>query len=236
MNNLKDAHLLIAGGSSGFGLAVAQAASAQGAKLTLVARNSDRLKLAAAQLHAHAIPGDITDSNLSWASQLEGPIDHVYISAGSFVGGSFLETRLDDFRPAIEARLWGPAKLVQAVHSKLSPDASVTFSGGVSTLRPNAGSWVTNIATSIADQMAKAFAIELAPLRFNTVAAGFTDTPMWDMLSAADRKNYIELFTAKTPTRRISTAEDVAAAVIGLMTNRSINGQSIYVDGGYTFA
>lgn len=236
MTHLKNQHIVIIGGSSGFGLAAAKQAHAQGARLTLVARDSARLTEAAAGFGATAIVGDMNSPNLDWAKSIAGPIDHVFFSAGSFAGGPFLGGDLDQFRPAIEGRLWGAAKLVQALHGLVNTNGSFTFTGGISTRKPNPGAWITNIATAVADQMAKSLAIELAPLRFNTVAPGFSETPMWDFLSEEDRNGFAENFRSKTPTKRLVSPDDVAAAVLALMANPGINGQAVYIDGGYTAA
>ena len=159
--------------------------------------------------------GDIGASDIkSWASQINGHIDHIYTAAGTFSGGSFLESDLDSFRKSVEERFWGPSKLIQYLAPNMNSTSSVTFTGGVSTLRPNKGSWITNISTAVADQMARSFAIELAPIRFNTVAPGFVLTPMWDFLNSTERAGYEENFKSKTPTEIVSTTEDVAKVVI----------------------
>jgi NAD(P)-dependent dehydrogenase (short-subunit alcohol dehydrogenase family) len=234
---LSGKHVVVVGGTSGIGREVASIAKTEGARVTVVARNPEKVEAFARALGASGVVGDVTTSDVTqWTKKIGGTIDHVYFSAGSFVGGAFLDADLDGYRGAIEARMWGPAKVVQAIHPQLNAEASITFTGGVSTRLPNAGAWVTNIATAIADQMAKSLAVELAPRRFNTLAPGFILTPMWDMLSPADRDGYEKSFTAKTPTNRLATVQDAANLVITLFKNPGINGQAIYVDGGYTFA
>ena len=230
---LKNKHVVIIGGTSGIGLEVARKAQIEQAQITLVARNRDNLAKISSELNTKFIIGDIKCPEL-WANQIDAPVDHLYISAGTFMGGAFLETNLDLFRPTLEDRLWGPAQLIQILSANFTSQSSVTFTGGVSTRKPNNGAWITNIATAIADQMARAFAIELAPIRFNTVAPGFVTTPMWDFLSKDELEGYKENFISKTPTRRLATTLDLAKAVISIMQNEGLNGQSIYVDGGYT--
>lgn len=233
---LEQQHVVVVGGSSGFGLATAQALHSQGARLTLVARRGDQLLPVAAGLDAQAIVGDLTAPSLDWAANIQGPVDHLFLAAGAFAGGGLLDTDAESLRPAVEARLWGPVKLLQKLEARLAPEASVVLTGGVSTRRPNRGAWVTNVATALADQLARVLAIEMGPRRVNAVAPGFALTPMWDGMSAMEREGYAAFFRERTPTGRLTTAEDVAQAVIALMLNPAINGQTIYVDGGYSAA
>jgi NAD(P)-dependent dehydrogenase (short-subunit alcohol dehydrogenase family) len=235
-NKMEQKHVVVVGGSSGFGLATATELKRQGARLTLVGRRVDPLLPLAGKLGAKAIVGDLTEPGLEWAAGIDGPVDHLFIAAGAFVGGGLLETDPEGLRPAVEARLWGPVKLIRKIEGRLAPEASVVLTGGVSTRRPNRGAWVTNVATALADQLARVLAVELAPRRVNAVAPGFALTPMWDGLSEGEREGYATFFRERTPTGRLATAEDVAEAVIALMANPAINGQTIYVDGGYSAA
>lgn len=133
---------------------------------------------------------------------------------------------------SIVERVWGNTYVINAVATKLSPDSSITFTGGLSTDRPVAGAWVSGIGTAAAEQLARVMALELAPIRFNAVSPGYTDTPMWDGVLGANKAQVLEDVARRLPVKRIATPEEVAEAVIFLMRNGSVTGEVIHVDGG----
>jgi NAD(P)-dependent dehydrogenase (short-subunit alcohol dehydrogenase family) len=160
--------------------------------------------------------------------------DHIYVAAGSFVGGPILEGTLGHFRSALEDRLWGTVNVVRAAAPKMKrPGASFVFTGGVSTDRPVKGAWATAIGTAVGEQLARALAVELAPLRFNAVSPGWTDTPMWDGILGDSKASTFAAVGAQIPVGRIATAEEAAQAVLLLMANRSLNAEVLHVDGGH---
>ena len=115
----------------------------------------------------------------------------------------------------------------------MQPNGSFVFTGGVSTARPVPGAWATAVATAAAEQMARALAVEIAPVRVNAVAPGWTDTPMWDEIFGENKREVFAGVAEKLLTKRLATAEEVAQAVIFLMNNNSITGETIHVEGGH---
>src|SRR5262245_42074318 len=74
--------VVVVGGSSGIGLSTAELAKTEGADVIIASRNPDRLKTAAAQLGAKAIPTDVTsDESVSQLFRQCGPVDHVVVTA-----------------------------------------------------------------------------------------------------------------------------------------------------------
>lgn len=232
---LKGQRVAVFGGSLGIGLAVAHASLGAGAEVSILGRDRVRLDAAAGSLGAvrtHIV--DITDQASVDAAVNAIPIpDHVYIAAGSFVGGNVLDGELDDYRAAFETRLWGALRVVRALAPRMSDGGGFVFTGGLSTDRPVKGAWATALATAVAEQMARALALELAPLRFNAIAPGWTDTPMWDAILGDAKGVTFEAIAQRIPTGRLATAEEAAQAVLMMMTNRSINGEILHVDGGH---
>ncbi len=233
---LEHQHVVVFGGSSGIGLEVARGALAAGASVTILGRSADRLDAASKQLAgAQTLVADTTDAaSVQAAIARMAKPDHIYIAAASFVGGSILEGTLDHFRSALESRLWGAVNVVRAAAPKMTrPGASFVFTGGVSTDRPVKGAWATAVSTAAAEQLARALAVELAPLRFNAIAPGWTDTPMWDGILGDDKAATFAAVGAQIPVGRIATAGEAAEAVLLLMANRSLNAEVLHVDGGH---
>jgi NAD(P)-dependent dehydrogenase (short-subunit alcohol dehydrogenase family) len=232
-------HVVVVGGGSGIGLATAVAAIGHGARVSLVGKDREQLVAAAATL-----PGDPTAHRWAVADVLEeqalrsvfaegGPVDHIYISAGSAQLGSILdEETVDDQLRGLRVRLQGSAHVVRAAHPVLRSDGSITVTGGVSTDRPVRGAWVSNVGTAAAEQLARSLALELAPIRVNAISPGWTDTPMWHTVLGEQREAVLEQARQGQLTGRLSTSAEVAAGVLALMTNPSVTGAILHVDGG----
>jgi NAD(P)-dependent dehydrogenase (short-subunit alcohol dehydrogenase family) len=109
---------------------------------------------------------------------------------------------------------------------------SITFTGGVSTDRPIAGAWISGLGTAAAEQLARVLVMELPRIRFNAVSPGYTDTPMWDSIMGENKQQILAGIAATLPVKKIASPEEVASAVLFLMSNPSITGEVIHVDGG----
>jgi NAD(P)-dependent dehydrogenase (short-subunit alcohol dehydrogenase family) len=181
---------------------------------------------------------DVTDEaavKQAFAS-VEAP-DHVHVSAASFVGGSVLDTDMASLRAALDARLWGAVHVVRAAAPRMQgPGGSFVFTGGVSSDRPAKGAWPTAVGTAAAEQLARCLALELAPLRFNAIAPGWTDTPMWDGLLGNAKAETFAAVAGRTPNGRLVHADEAAQAVLLLMANRALNAEVLHVDGGLRLA
>lgn len=113
-------HVVITGGSSGIGEALAAATAARGAKLTLLARGADRLAAVAEPLGAAGVPCDVSDRDavtdvLATAAVERGPVDVLVCSAGITLPGRFLEAEDQTFRDMVEVDYYGTLWPVRAV-------------------------------------------------------------------------------------------------------------------------
>ena len=77
-------------------------------------------------------------------------------------------------------------------------------------------------AVAAVEGMTRALALDLAPIRVNAVAPGLIDTPLWDSFGA--QREAILAQGAGLPVGRIGRPEEVAAAVIFLMSNGFVTG------------
>jgi NAD(P)-dependent dehydrogenase (short-subunit alcohol dehydrogenase family) len=230
---MTEQQIVIIGGSEGIGLAVAKAARTLGARVLAVLRT--RAKLEAGRDAVSGLEIRVADIN-NTASIQElfselSTVDHVYIAAGSTKIGGPLDHPLSDFRHKFDERLWGSIDVVRAAHRLMRPGGSFTFTGGLSD-RPVRGQWVSGIATMATEQLARVLALELAPIRFNAVAPGPTDTPMWNHILPENGAQVLSDVTKKYLIPRLVTAHEVAQAVLLLMQNEAITGETIHVDCG----
>ncbi len=232
---LQSQNIVVLGGSSGIGLAVAELALAAGAIVTLIARNPERLKAAAASLGGK-VATRVADWNDPVALEVAlahlTRIDHVYVAAGSAHFAHAHKDSATEKFTAIQERILGSIHAVRIAAGRFPPGGSFVFTGGISTDRPVAGAWVTCVATAATEQLARTLALDLAPLRFNAISPGWTDTPMWDPLLGENKAAVFASVAEKLPVRRLATAHEVAEAVLLLMRVGSITGEVIHIDGG----
>jgi NAD(P)-dependent dehydrogenase (short-subunit alcohol dehydrogenase family) len=80
-----------------------------------------------------------------------------------------------------------------------------------------------------------ALAVELAPRRVNVISPGIIDSGMWDRLGD-DRDAFFTRIASTVPARRVGQPQDVAQAVLFVMTNPFVTGSVLHVDGGGRWA
>jgi NAD(P)-dependent dehydrogenase (short-subunit alcohol dehydrogenase family) len=234
--SLKDKRVVVAGGSSGIGFATALAAANQGAEVIIASRNAERVTAALAQLpsSAQGQSVDFTDEAQikSWFEKI-GPFDHLVYTAGEALQlGALAETDVETARQAFEVRYWGAFKTVKHGHALIRKGGSIVLTTGIASLRPNKGWTVPSSTLGAMESLTRALAVELAPLRVNTVSPGIVRTPLWDNMSESDREAMYSHFAAALPTGYIGEAEDIAETYLYLMQERFSTGQIIVVDGG----
>jgi len=235
MYNIKNKNILVIGGSTGMGLAVAQSAFELGANVTLTSRSLEKAKTAAKSIGENVNFGALDVNNESEVNTFfEGfvIIDHIYVAAGSTKIGAVMDGSLDDNMRFFNERLLGSLRIVRAAVSKVPFLGSFTFTGGISTDRPIAGAWVSGLGTASAEQLARVLVLEFSGIRFNAVSPGYTDTPMWDTIMGDDKAAILAGLAEKIPVKKIATSQEVASAVLFLMSNESVNGEVIHIDGG----
>ncbi|RIV27064.1 SDR family oxidoreductase [Fibrisoma montanum] len=234
-DSLEDQRVLIVGGSSGMGFGTAQLIDKLKGRVIIASHDHQKLNKALEQLsdRAQAITVDMTqpDSIDELFAQITG-LDHLFITAGPGSRSGFLDDSGEQARAYMEGKFWSTYRLTQLAVPKLRRDGSVTYISGGLSQRPEAGSVMVTVAQRALEGLAKALAVELAPLRFNVVRPGAIDTSLWDFMDDSDRRHLMEEAAAKTPAGRVGTVEDIALAVAHSMSNSFINGAVIDVDGG----
>jgi NAD(P)-dependent dehydrogenase (short-subunit alcohol dehydrogenase family) len=236
-------HIIVIGGSSGIGLATARLALVEGASVTIASRSDDRLRLAVealdkgrngdrAQGELRAVVADVTgESSIQSLFDEAGRVDHVFLPAGDLQpgGGDVLSPELNGLRSILESRLLGAARVVRLARPKMA-GGSITLMSGLYSTRPARGGAFAAAAVAAVEGMTRALALDLAPTRVNAVAPGLIDTPLWNAFGT--QREAILARGAGLPVGRIGRPEDVAEAVIFLMTNGFVTGTVLSIDGG----
>lgn len=237
--SLRDVPVLVVGGGSGIGFAVASAARTDGARVTIVSTNADKLANAAQRLGGvETAVLDITDEAAvaSFFAACSG-FGHIVSTAGDWGKarrGPFSEMDFNDARTLFGVRFWGSAILAKHGASHVSPGGSITLTSGMSAFRPQKGSvMATAMAGSVA-HLTYGLAVELAPVRVNAVFPGGVATEIFTGLPEPMRVIEEARFD-KQLLPRIGQPAEVAEAYLYLMKCSYTTGQILKVDGGSEF-
>jgi len=227
--------VVVIGGSAGIGLETARRARAEGAKLILTGRNSERLQRAASEIDAlSATAFDAADTAPleRFFRDLPAPIDHVMVTAGRPHYGRLVDMDLAEARGALDAHLLLVLQVARNAAHKVRPGGTLLFMGGTGGRRPGIGSGIASTVTAALPALAANLALELAPVRVNLIAAGFVDTPLSASLLGDELENRRNQLRATLPIGRVVGPEDVAALAVHIMTNTAVTGATYDIDGG----
>jgi NAD(P)-dependent dehydrogenase (short-subunit alcohol dehydrogenase family) len=236
ISSLKDRKIILLGGSSGLGLATAKAAAAEGANVVIVSGNLQRINAALQELPGgsagHAI--DLgKEENIKAFFEKEGDFDHLVYTAGENLHLSGIgETGIDKARSFFTLRFWGAFAAAKYGAPHINRGGSINLTSGIASMRPGKG-WA--LASSICGAMegfVRAAAVELAPIRVNSVVPGVVRTNLWGNMTEGDRENLYRTVGDSLLVKRVGEAEDIARTFLYLMKQDFGTGQNIVIDGG----
>lgn len=237
MHSFDGKSVLIVGGSSGIGAATALAFAAAGARVVIAARNPERLAAIASQ-GASAIETrvlDMTDADGVEAFFADRPAyDHVVVSAAQTPTGPVRILGLEDARSAMDSKFWGAYHVARS--ARIALGGSLTFVSGFLSVRPSRTSVLQGAINAALESLARGLALELAPVRVNTVSPGLINTSMWDKLPEASRKAMFDGAAQRLPAGRAGAAEDIAQAILFVAGNGYATGSTVLIDGGGAIA
>lgn len=223
--------IVVIGGSSGIGLATAELAKSEGAEVVIASRSAAKLDPVAERLKVAAFPADVTsDESVAELFRRTGPVDHVVLTAAQLRTGPFKTVAMDDVRATMEGKFWGAWRVARA--AEIRPGGSLTLVTGFLSVRPRPNSAIISAANGALESLARALALELAPVRVNAVSPGVIDTPIRAAMPEAARKEMLAKTAAALPVGRVGMAEDIARQIGSFMANGFATGSIVYIDGG----
>ena len=231
--SLAGTRVLVLGGSSGIGLATAKAAAEAGAKVTLASRSSEKVNAAVAAVGpgAAGVPLDTTDDAALegfFAKQPEW--DHIVVSVAAGRSAGLHDLSLQDAYGNMNAKFWSAYKTARL--ARIAPEGSLTLVSGFLSHRPNKDALLQGSINAALESLGRGLALALSPVRVNTVSPGLIDTPIRSAMPADRKKAMLDHAASTLPARRVGQAEDVADAILMLMTNPFTTGSTLLVDGG----
>ncbi len=180
---LADKRIMVGGSSRGLGAAIAEAAAAEGARVALVARDSDELRSTAERIGGHATPADLTTPDgpvdaVRQAAEVLGGLDGLVVNSGGPPFGAFDELDEAAWERAIEGTLRSAIRAIRAALPALregrDPAILIILSSSVREPIPNLVT--SNVLRPGLNGLIKSLVGEIAPIRINGIAPGRVDT------------------------------------------------------------
>jgi len=230
--------VVVAGGSSGMGLALVERLAEDGASVTVLGRNAARLSAVRERFggNIETRACDITDED-QVAAAFAGmdTIDHIVTTAAEIEGAYRL---LPDIERAaaqrvVDSKFYGPLFLAKHGAPKLRENGSITYTSGIAAYRPSARGSVVAAVNAALEGLVRALAVELAPIRVNAVSPGWVDTPIWSFVAGDAKDATLRAMAERLPVGRIGRPQDIAGAILFLMENGFTTGAVLHVEGGH---
>ena len=232
--SLMDKRIVITGGGTGIGLAVAKLAVERGASVVLMGRRESKLQEAAAAIGPAAMHRvlDVTDGDaVTKAFEALGRFDHLVTCAAGITIGPFTELPESALREFFEVKFWGQVRAIRAALPTLARDGSIVAVSGFLYRKPEAGYSAFAAVNGAIEALVKVLALELAPIRINALVPGQVDT-LREIIGEAANQGRNAAAAAKLPVGRIGTPDDLAHAALFLLENGFTTGTALDVDGG----
>jgi NAD(P)-dependent dehydrogenase (short-subunit alcohol dehydrogenase family) len=232
-NALQDETVVVVGRGSGIASAVALFAHDEGARVFVAGRDNVKLADAYVGLDITAESVDVTDdTSIGALADRVGPVDHVVSTASARARGKLADLERKNLQLSFDTKVIGPTMLAKHFAQQMNPGGSFVLFSGVHAFKLNVGYLGVGITNGAVDFLTRWLAVELAPIRVNTISPGVIDTGAWDAMGDDGKRSYFEHISSSNPARRIGTVQDVAGAVLFAMTNSFMTGVTLKIDGG----
>ncbi len=241
MFNVKGKKVLITGATGGIGMAIAQNFSQNGAIVGLSGTREEKLKDLASKIDGQTY---IFPCNLSEVEQVEdlfqkaeeemGQVDILICNAGVTKDNLILRMKNEDWDDVLNINLKSTFLLNRAAIKKMirRKDGRIINIASVVAISGNPGQANYVASKSGMIGMSKSFAHEVASrgVTVNTIAPGFIQTAMTDILTDAQKEGILK----SIPSGKMGTPDDIAAGTLFLASDQAsyINGQTLHINGG----
>lgn len=242
MNRLAEKRILITGGTAGIGLATVHHALAEGASVMVTGRRQEGLDRLATETHGKVLTlrSDIADPDdlpllKECIAQHWGGLDGAFLCAADVTHMPLAQWQPQDYDQVMNTNIKGPFFLLQALAPLLNRSASVVLCGSVSAHIGFPDSSIYAASKAALLSLARTLSRELIEqdVRINSVSPGPTMTPAVALLKSRNER-FMDDIASIVPLGRIGEPEEIASAVIFLLSNESsyMRGSEIVVDGG----
>ena len=245
MMNLENKKIIITGATGGIGNSIVKKLSESGAKILATGTRLEKLE----ELKSKFKNTDILKFDISKGEEIEefienatkqlgGGLDCLINNAGITQDNLAIRMNIDEWKKVIDINLTSTFLLSKFAIKKMLKNKYGKIINITSVVGHTGNLGQANYTASKAGivAMAKSLAIEYAKknININCISPGFIKTAMTDKI---DHK-FKEIIVSKIPSGRLGEPEDIANAVLFLLSNQSnyINGETLHVNGGLYMA
>lgn len=241
---------IITGGGGGFGREISLTIARAGALLAVVDKDLVKAEEVARQVQALGSDAIAFELDISKVDQIKaviekvigkfGGVDILINNAGVTLGKPAVEVTENDWTRIMDVNLKGPFFMAQAAGQEMIKrgGGNIVNIASVNALIAEINTAVYSVSKAGLVNLTRSLAREWAMynVRVNAVAPGYARTPLTEFLM--EQEKMVSSLLKRIPLRRLCTAEDVAQAVLYLVSDVSsfVTGQVIVVDGGQTTA
>ena len=241
--SLEGKTILVTGASSGIGQETAIQCSKMGAKVTITARNEERLRETLSHMEGdghQVLIADLTrQEDMNQIVEETNGLDGIVLCAGKGETSPFLFSTRAKFDPIFEVNFFAPVELLRLLvkKKKVAKDSSIVFVSSISgNYSFNMGNGIYGASKAAINYMMKFCAKELAAkkIRVNSVNPGMVNTKLIQGGVISEEQHYADM--GKYPLKRYGEPQDIAFGIIYLLSDASswMTGQPLVIDGGYT--
>ena len=235
---LSGKRVVVIGGSSGIGFAIAAGALADGAEVVVGSSNPQNVEAAVGRLgdgaSGHAV-NVREEADVGAFFERAGAFDHLAFTAGDWGGRGAREigdTDLGQAAHLFDVRFWGALAAIKHGAKAIREGGSITLTNGMIAHRPRKGTPISTAMAGAIEHLVRGLAVDLAPIRVNAVCPGLIHTEVWTSIPEEGRAARFAEMTSRQLVARIGEPREVAEAYLYLMRGGYTTGQVLHVDGG----
>lgn len=249
-SKLKNSNILLIGGTSGIGFAVASQALAEGANITISSSSAEKVSNASEKLKAantvnssavKSYVADLSDREklettieglLKYAAETS-PIDHIVLTAGNVPHlPDLADASFEDVEAFLTVRFFGAMALAKYAPKYMASKKHSSFTVTTGTQSKKPLHWLPPAVAGAIEGLMRGLAVTLSPIRVNAVSPGFILTEFVDRLPSEMVDGMVEKYTQESLTKDIGYPDDTAEAYLYLMKDYFVTGTVMATNGG----
>jgi len=248
-SKLLGTRILIIGGTSGIGFAVAEACLESGAEVIVSSSQPTRIENAIQRLltsypsakdrisghPCNLATPDMEENIANLFHAVGGKLDHIVFTAGDQLNTRPLkEATMESIQKSGYVRFFAPLLVAKHAGSYLNPGpkSSITLTTGTVSERPIQNWGISGSFGAGLHGMMRGLALDLAPVRVNLISPGAVETELWDVAGSAYLEGMKKSIAQSTTTGKIAQPEDIAEAYLYVLKDTNVTGSLIGTNGG----